>query len=285
MSRFSELQKKRDAQRTAWGIPPAKWGGDVSDELSYIPDEALILAYKNQRNPFNVEEQMSGGAPVLAAMRAELVRRHGETAAARLASHDSGGVSGVTRNLGKTTIGPALTKLAPLAAFIPGIGPLAAGAIALGAGGLGRGLSGNKVLDPRAMARDALLAGGGKYLMEGASLAGEGALKGSTLPPSPLSHAVSSVGHFVSPIVGAIKKDPLKAAQIGLAGYSAYQGQRTADRAQDLTSQAIGRGMGQPNVAREDVSGLFLDPSNPFSGGTPQTQALTSARRALAGAY
>lgn len=270
MSQFSKLQKKRNAQRTAFGIPESAWGGELGDEVGFIPTETLLQAYRNQRNPFNLDEAVHPAA--LRSMLAELQKRGikaGDT-------KQTGGISGSTRHLGKTVIGPALKKLAPAAMLIPGIGPLASGAIAAGAHLGGQALTGEKI-DPL----QSLLVGAGT----GAADAAVGAAGGLKNVATKAAKGAKKLG---GKALAGIAKDPLRAAQIALIAQQAYQGQKRQDQSRALVDRALqslpmGTGMPTPISLDEE----FRDPSNPFTrpSSAPRRGALQAANTALGGGY
>src|SRR5437879_589356 len=71
-------------------------------------------------------------------------------------------------------------------------------------------------------------------------------------------------GGFLSNLVAGIAKDPLKAAQYGLAGYSALQGAKAQSRGNAALGTALGSlGQGEP-LQREDLSSVY-DTGNPYA--------------------
>lgn len=105
-------------------------------------------------------------------------------------------------------IGGALHTLAPLAAFIPGVGPIAAGAIAAGASGLGGAMDGGGV-DVGGMLKSGLAAGLGKKLMGG----------GDKLPQAPEIGSSAGVPGVSSSTISA----PGNITQAGSGGSTPVQ--------------------------------------------------------------
>lgn len=93
-----------------------------------------------------------------------------------------------------SAIGSVLKKVAPVAAFIPGVGPLAAGGLALGGSVLGDAIDGGGIN----LGGDLLnggLAAGGSALLGGKGINGLGALLkgGASLPKVPIMDAAGNI--------------------------------------------------------------------------------------------
>lgn len=197
------------------------------------------------------------------------------------------GLWGSIKKIGKQ-VGGVVSKAAPFAGLIPGVGPLAAGA--LGAGGAL--ISGKNLKD---IAKAGLVSGGGAFL-GGKAL---GALKGvgGGVPdvlrngvPSKVTDllsgggAVSSSGgggildkakSVGSGILGAIKNHP----ELALAGVSALQSARSTAGSDKLYDQGLGDIRGAyaakaplramalnqlQNPKLKDLSSVFQPRGNPF---------------------
>ena len=172
-------------------------------------------------------------------------------------------------------------KVAKIAApFIPGAGPLAAAAIAAGGTLLEKG--------GKVKFRDALksgaLAGGGSALLGGRGIKGVGGA---------LQRAKGLIkGKLGTTLLGGAKRlgqsalrDPLKTAQLGLAGLNTIQAGRAGGRQNAALDRALGA-LG-PGAAPESVnlSTLFADEANPYASGRPRGRAASAATRALQGGY
>lgn len=158
-----------------------------------------------------------------------------------------GGIGKAIKGVGKT-IGKVASTAAPFAGFIPGVGPLAAGALAAG----GAALTGKNLKD---IAKAGLLGGGGAFL-GGKAL---GAL-GSKVPqvvrngiPSKVTDlisagggapaTVSSGGGFAdklkgigSGVLGAVKSHP----ELALAAVGGLQHAQDSARTDKLYGQGLG---------------------------------------------
>lgn len=169
-----------------------------------------------------------------------------------------------------------LSKIAPyIAPFIPGIGPLAAAAISAGAG-----LAGGKNLG-QSLTQGALTYGGAKLFGGAGSLNKAKGLIGATPATSGSGGFLSNIGNS---LLTSIEKDPLKAAQYGLAGYSALSGAKAQGRSNAALNTALGSLGSESTLRPEDLSGIYGDPSNPYSQNPARpNSALSSARRALGG--
>jgi len=154
--------------------------------------------------------------------------------------------------------------------LIPGVGPLAAGVASAAAGKLS-GKSWGQSLTQGA------LTGAGSALLGGKGYKGVSGVLGRA------KSAVKAAG--ATGIGKAVAKDPLKAAQIGLAGASAIQGAKRASQADSLIDRATGNLPAFTPSRRVDLSQIFNDPNNPYAAQPPTTMlgAPGAARRALAG--
>jgi len=274
-------------------------------DLTKLPVETLIQAYEGERNPFNLKNRheaagMSAGAEL---------RRRGIDISGLPAPSNTGGVvhhPGL-RGIGED-LAPILKVAAPIAALaIPGLGPIAAGAIAAGGHEVGDVLQGRNALKalPGSLATGAL-AGAGRFGLNklaprgllglGGAPGGGAAASGATESLADIGNAgtaagggsgiVSDVGSTLGGIgkgvLGYIKKNPLDAARIGLAGLNTI----TAAQAQGRANKAIGQGLGEvqglvsapPNI---DLPALPYNPYGPTTPGAPN-RAAAAARAALA---
>lgn len=159
-------------------------------------------------------------------------------------------------------LGSAAQSAAPLAMFIPGVGPVLAAGIGAATSAGGNLLEHGKRAKLSDVAGQAglagLEAGGGKFALgklSGAGSAVNDGIEGAVKSPSFLSRAINSpvagkIGQFVT-------KHPLDAAQLALAGVGTVQGAQRAGAADELRSQAFA-GL-DPN-ATIDLSGQLPTP-------------------------
>lgn len=167
-------------------------------------------------------------------------------------------------------IGKVVTKVAPYALpFIPGLGPIAAGALSAGVG-----LAGGKNL--KQSLTQGALTGGASALLGGQGYKGVGGAFDRA------KGAIKAAG--ATGIGKAIAKDPLKAATIGLSGLSAIQGAKRAGQADTLINRATSAIPTLAAPARVDLSSMFADPTNPYATApNVPKRAAGAARYALAG--
>lgn len=179
-------------------------------------------------------------------------------------------------------IAKVVTDVAPYAApFIPGVGPLAAAAISGGAGlASGKGLK-------RSLTQ-AALSGAGSALLGGQGIGGLKSLPGkiSSVARSATSAAPAVEGaagkSTLRKITDFLTEDPLRTAQLGLGAVNAVQGARSAGQAEDLRRAALSR-ITQPGPV--DLSDIFADERNPYSGSRGPNRAKRAAVAALQGGY
>jgi len=88
---------------------------------------------------------------------------------------------------------------------------------------------------------------------------------------------------LIGKVGSAISKNPLKAAQIGLAGLSAVQGAKRQGQADTLLQGATNRVL--TPTPRVDLGSMFADPGNPYAPGRAvlPNRAAAAARAALGG--
>lgn len=223
-----------------------------------------------------LQSEIDSGAAHLSGDQAAFYQRDPEGFFAKYLNQSTKGkYSGV---LGK--VAKVAKVAAPIAAaFVPGIGPLAAAGLAAGAKAGGDVLAGEK------------------FDLGGTLAAGVGGYAGNTLTGGQGYKAITGGGSSVAPVTAVagsgggggpnilsrvgdwITEDPLRAAQLGLGAVNAVQGQQAASKANRLRSQSLAR-LNTPQ--REDLSTLFADEGNPYSRSSPGT-AKRAAVRALAG--
>lgn len=223
-----------------------------------------------------IQGLLNDPSPVVAAAKAKYANDPAGLAAwedSKINQTTKGKYSGV---LGKAIQG--ISKIAPYALpFVPGLGPLAVGALSAGAG-----LAGGKNLS-QSLTQGALSYGGAKLLGGGALSKAKGMVAG----PAAATAATPGAGGFLSNVgnslVSSITKDPLKAAQYGLAGYSALQGAKAQSRSNSTLDRALGSLGSESTLRPEDLSGIYGDPGNPYAVSGKPNSALSAARRALGG--
>jgi hypothetical protein len=245
-----------------------------------LDTDTLLEAYAGSRNPKNLANAMPYDGWVV--LRALLEQKLGPQAVSQIPVSPSGARE---KQVGEK-IGGVLKKAAPIgAAFIPGIGPLAAAGIAAGGYTAGKALEGTPLT--KLKLRDVLASGavgaGGNLAM--------GALRGGA-PAAAAGEAAaaSGGGGGIGGVIGGglrsigefIKQDPLRAAQLGLAGVGLFQGAQAQGEADDLRRRAIGA-LEEP--AREDLSGLFsAGTGNPYAA-VQGPSVVGQARRVLKRGY
>jgi hypothetical protein len=112
---------------------------------------------------------------------------------------------------------------------------------------------------------------------------GYGTGPGSFRPPQQTSGSVAGdVGRFVGGAAGDvwewIKKHPLEAAQLGFGVYNVLRAGERGGKAEGALNRALEL-LKEPE--REDLSGLFADPHNPYAqpGGTAGGTGIASGAR------
>ena len=182
-----------------------------------------------------------------------------------------------------------VSKAAPLAALIPGVGVPAAAAI----GAAGRLAGGGGV---KGAVIGGLEGGAGAALLGGEGYKGLGGVvdRAKDLIGGKVATEGANVGKRVGGLVGSgglLSKaskgvgGPLNLASLGLAGANAIQSAQAGGRANQALDRALSALPTQAPPQREDLSSLFADPANPYSGGMPPKRAARSAAAALAGGY
>jgi hypothetical protein len=204
--------------------------------------------------------------------------------------HKSGGFSKVGG-----AIGDVVGKVAPAAGLIPGVGPLAAGALTLGSKALGKlndpgGLGGMKLFEEGIA--PAALAGGAAYGMDKLGGAGGIASKVFGGGGGGVASQIFSKGGMASDIGGFIKNNP----ELILGGLSAVQGMRKSSQAGDLQRQALDQmqatqrsrqplmdavlaGLGRPSQG-VNLDRIFANSSNPYRRPGLSTNDQSSAEAA-----
>ncbi len=182
-------------------------------------------------------------------------------------------------------------KAAPIVApFIPGIGPIAAGAIAAG----GSLIGGKK---PLSALKAGLLSYGGAKLLGGKGIGafgkkggGAGSIldRAKNLVLGKESFTYQGAGPRTGGLLGsggllsrASKSvgGPLNLAQLGLAGANALQAARSGGQADAALNRAL-------NPPRVNLSQEFADPNNPYAtSGVRVPRARRAASLALSGGY
>lgn len=227
--------------------------------LADLPTEVLLQAYATQRNPFALENRHAAAAQ----QAGEELRRRGIDLSG-VRSQNTGGR--VLKNTGLKSVGKAvggvLKKVAPAAALIPGVGPVAAGLLAAGGSAAGQALSGDRVNLGQALTSGALGAGGAA-LLGGQGLSGLGSV-GSRLG------ALPSGGQAGTGLLGILGKNPERTARIGLGVVGALQASQAAGRQRQLEDQAL-----QQNPIFGGEVGAYS--GNPYSG--TSTNPYDQARR------
>lgn len=198
------------------------------------------------------------------------------------------------------TIGKVLKIAAPIAgALIPGVGMLGAAAIGAGGNALGQYAGTGKVNIGQAALSGGLAAGGNALLGNGlGSTAAQGGAVGYT-PTSVVEGAAGAGSGGAAGLPTALGKGLSlngvlgtlgKAAPLIAGGMGAIGAGKLGSQAEDLRNQAArialtdyqGRkpfrdaaleGLMGPQPQREDLSGLFSDPSNPYRRPVPRPGA------------
>lgn len=202
-------------------------------------------------------------SPVVAAARAKYANDP-----AGFAAWENSKINETTKGKYSGVLGGAvklISKAAPLAALIPGVGiPLAAGIGAAGRLAGGEGVKGALV--------GGLEGGAGAALLGGKGIGGVSALA---------KKATSSQG-ILTRAIDYAKRKPLQAAQIGLGAASAIQGAKRQGQADTLLQGATNRV--STVTPRVDLTDMFADPGNPYAlGRTGPNRAALAARAALGG--
>lgn len=165
-------------------------------------------------------------------------------------------------------LGKGAQSAAPLAMFIPGVNALAAGAIAAGASGAGHLLEHGSKTKLSDLAGNAALsgleAGAGKFALD--KLGGVGKLAKS---------ATSKTG-VLTKIGTYVRKHPLDAAQMALAGVGTVQGAQRAGKADQMRSDAFAHLDTNPTI---DLGALQTDPYSPYK------RKRTAPLASMAGGY
>ena len=168
---------------------------------------------------------------------------------------------GFLGDVGKT-VGGGLKKLAPLAAFIPGVGPLAAAGIA-GLANTAGGLMKGEGADLKGSLLDAGLAGlGNKFLVHHAPPAGQDAMQADSLVGGSGGTALQSTGmaprvglpqqllnQFKNPETGQL--DFGKLAQVGGAGLGIMEKRQQRNAMERLANSQLGMQRAQIQAAEQ----------------------------------
>jgi hypothetical protein len=267
-------------------------------QISELPTEQLLAAYSGQRNPFNTKNKLAPGGEY--DIGTVLKSRGVDTS--KITVHPGGVVHhGGLRGIGEDVLG-TVAKFAPALGLIPGLGIPAAALIGGGARALQGASEGNFNLGDvaksaaggaaGAFANQALLGGRGilgvsKLLggAPGAAPAGSGGL--ADVGNAGAAEAAAGggggiLGGIGSSVLDYIKKNPLKAAQIGLAGMNVINSAKQQGRANSLLNSSIS---GVQSNINPPVAPLPMAPANPYAaagyGGRPP--AVRAAQLALAG--
>lgn len=179
-----------------------------------------------------------------------------------------------------------VSKAAPFVLpFVPGLGPIAAGALSAGAGlAGGKNLKDSLLQGVASGAGSAVLGGQGYKGVTGAFGRAKDIALGKSVEGARAGGLIGK-GGFLSRTAKSVG-GPLNLAQIGLAGANAIQGAQAGSRANAALDRSVGALPVGPAPAREDLSTLFADPANPYANmGTGPSRAARSARAALAGGY
>lgn len=246
--------------------------GDFSSQIAGMDTDTLLQAYQGQRNPFQSANKLADSGQALLAQ--ELQRRGVNTGAIRVTPGGKVYKNTGLKSVGKA-IGGVLKTVAPAAALIPGVGPVAAGLLAAGGNAAGRALHGDR-FDPLKSLGAGALGAGGAALLGGQGISGIGGIPGRLgIGGAPGVGGAATAGSTIldpssvvrqgglSGIVKAITSDPERAARLGLGVVGAIQGSQAAGRADDLQRRALAP-LFDPNAVNP-YAGAGDDPGNPYS--------------------
>jgi hypothetical protein len=266
----------------------------LGSALPTFSTDQLLQAYQGQLNPLNTTKRLA--LPGQAAVQAELQKRGVDTSQINVVPSGK-----VLHNTGLKSVGQAiggvLKVAAPIAALaIPGLGPIAAGALAAGGNVLGNTLQGKNTLKsiPGA-ALGGVAVGAGRGLLNKAIGGGYG---GGTSAPTTggglaavgnagsaagggggLGGTLQGIGQGLGVIGQNGQLNPLRLAQLGLGAAGVVQGAQAQGRAND----ALGRAVAPVNVPMPNLSPIFAGEAqnNPYWNQSGPNGAQLAAIRAL----
>ena len=201
----------------------------------------------------------------------------------------------VTRQIGQSTKGKysgvlgkianVATKAAPFVApLIPGVGLVGAGLISAAAGkARGKSLKASLLQGAGSAAGSALLGGKGIKGVGAAFARAKNLVRGGagTAATAAAPGGKSFLSKAAGTVWGAIKSDPLKAAQLGLAGLGTIQAGRAGGRQNALLDRSLGALGPGTEPAAEDLSTLFADEANPYARRATRGRAARAATASL----
>lgn len=180
-----------------------------------------------------------------------------------------------------------VSKAAPFVLpFVPGLGPIAAGALSAGAAAAGgKNLKDSLLTGVASGAGSAVLGGQGYKGVSGAFGRAKDIALGKVGTAGTRAGGLIGKGGLLSQASKGVG-GPLNLAQLGLAGANVISSAKAGGRADAALDRSLGALPIGPAPAPEDLSHLFADPANPYSGGAPPpARAAKNARAALAGGY